>query len=518
MTGTHKKHTTMKTFLKITLLAAAAVTVSACENMIDPPPFIRETLPPSPPPGPIKPVEALANPERGYHLEYAYYAHKTLLDNGSVADPETEALFSIPELVGRWGYDGSSRLIQLYVYLKQWSGSDLPQSALDNIQKAFDIVRAGGFKVILRFAYNDDMYVNNRLDKPETIRRHLEQLKPLLEANTGLVATMQAGFLGAWGEWHSSPLTDNDQQIKDDVVNGLLEIFPAPRGVQVRELARKDALALRNTSDYPRIGIHSDFFTAGMDPIDKMSMPGEEYNRMKEQSPHFYMTGEIPYVEDEYGFVQIMDISKVMVILRDQHFSAFDITQNYELNIQNWKVQKVYPALLDANNMLYDETYFQQGENVVNRSFYEFVRDHLGYRINAKSVGISVSGGSIRCDITLTNTGFAAPLNPRKVFLVLIGTDGTIASATELTDVDPLGWQPYDPASGNYTPLQHTVSASVPAAGLSGSYKVGIWMPDPLNEGRGGDYDLLWAPGPLVEHWTDAGEMRRVNIVGTVEI
>ena len=106
MTGTHKKHTTMKTFLKITLLAAAAVTVSACENMIDPPPFVRETLPPSPPPGPIKPVEALANPERGYHLEYAYYAHKTLLDNGSVADPETEALFSTPELVGRWGYDG----------------------------------------------------------------------------------------------------------------------------------------------------------------------------------------------------------------------------------------------------------------------------------------------------------------------------------------------------------------------------------------------------------------------------
>lgn len=508
----------MKTLLKITLLAFAAAAVCGCENLIDPPPLIREKLPPSPPPGPIKPIGEVVNPERGYHLEYAYYAHKTLLDNGPITDNDTEALFSIPELVGRWGYDGSVRLVQLYIYLRQWPDSDLPQSALDNIRKAFDAVRAGGFKAILRFAYNDDMYVNNRLDKPQTIRRHLEQLKPVLQENMGLIATMQAGFLGAWGEWHSSPLTDDDQQIKDDVLNALLDIFPSPRGVQVRELARKDALTLRNTSDYPRIGIHSDFFTAGMDPIDKMSMPGEEYNRMKEQSPGFYMTGEIPYEEDEYGFTRLMDIGKVMVILRDQHFSAFDITQNYELNIRNWKTQKVYPALLDANDVLYDETYFLNGETVVNRSFYEFVRDHLGYRINVKSAEVSVSGGSVRCEIELTNTGFATPQNPRRVFLVLVGGDGTIASATELTDVDPLGWQPYDPASGSYESLRHFITASVPVDGLGGTYKVGIWMPDPLNEGRGGDYDLVWAPGETVEHWTDAGKLRRVNIVGTVDI
>ena len=372
----------MKSLLKILIAVPALLAGAGCERMIDPPPFIMEELPPTPPPGPIKPVGALANPERGYHLEYAYYANKTLVDK--VTDDQTQTSFNIPDLVGKWGYESSSRLIQLYIYLKAWSGTDLPQTALDNIQKAFDIVRANGFKAILRFAYNDSMYTDTGLDKPQTIRRHLEQLKPLLEANRGLIATIQAGFIGAWGEWHSSSVTDNDVQIKNDVVNALLEDFPAPYSIQVRELSWKDMLTLRNAADYARIGFHSDFFTAGMDPIDRMSIPGDTYNRVEEQSPYFYMTGEIPYVEDEYGFVQLMGISKVMTILHDQHFSAFDITQNYELNIQNWKVQKVYPALLDANGILYDENYFLDGSTVVNRSFYEFVRDHLGYRINAK--------------------------------------------------------------------------------------------------------------------------------------
>ena len=158
----------MKSLLKILIAVPALLAGAGCERMIDPPPFIMEELPPTPPPGPIKPVGALANPERGYHLEYAYYANKTLVDK--VTDDQTQTSFNIPDLVGKWGYESSSRLIQLYIYLKAWSGTDLPQTALDNIQKAFDIVRANGFKAILRFAYNDSMYTDTGLDNPPAPR------------------------------------------------------------------------------------------------------------------------------------------------------------------------------------------------------------------------------------------------------------------------------------------------------------------------------------------------------------
>ena len=57
-----------------------------------------------------------------------------------------------------------------------------------------------------------------------------------------------------------------------------------------------------------------------------------------------------------------------------------------DLNIMSWKQVKVYPSLLNDNNILFDESYFKDAEgNEVVRSFYEFVRDHLGYRLNLQS-------------------------------------------------------------------------------------------------------------------------------------
>ena len=62
------------------------------------------------------------------------------------------------------------------------------------------------------------------------------------------------------------------------------------------------------------------------------------------------------------------------------------------------------------------------------------------------------------------------------------------------------------------------ISGTLSASGLHGSYRVGIWMPDPQNEGLNGDYDLLWASGPLVEHWSDAKGLYRINLLGNVEL
>lgn len=510
----------MKTLLKFAILPILIAAMAGCEELIDPPPFTKVELPPAPPPGPIKPVEPLANPERGYHLEEIYFAHKIIKSEGHYEWEDPETRFNLSETEGQFGYDTSIKLTQLYIYLWEWADEDLPKVAFDHIQEVFDLIRAGGYKVILRFAYNKGMDMDERIDNAATIRRHLGQLKPIIQENMGLIATMQAGFIGAWGEWHSSAIPEGDQKtLTDDIVNSLLAMFPAPRGVQVRELHRKDAVKLTDPADYKRIGLHSDFFTTGLDPIDHMSVPGKEYNTIKQQSPYFYMLGEIPYVDDQYGFARLMNIGKVAEVLRDQHFSAFDITQNYELNILNWKSQKVYPTLLDANRILYDESYFLNGSTTVNRSFYEFVRDHLGYRINAKEVGVAYADGSVTCSVTLTNTGFAAPMNPRQIHLVLIDADGNMAHQSEIDDTDPLSWQPYDPDSGNYKVLQHTISAAAAVSVPAGQYKVGIWMPDPLNKGLDGLYDMLWAPGEHVTHWTaDPQKRYRVNIIGMVNI
>jgi ABC-type phosphate/phosphonate transport system ATPase subunit len=70
----------------------------------------------------------------------------------------------------------------------------------DGLARARDV----GVKVILRFVYNEDSSGNdttlNRMIK------HIEQIQSngILVNNADVIAVVQAGFIGAWGEWHSS--------------------------------------------------------------------------------------------------------------------------------------------------------------------------------------------------------------------------------------------------------------------------------------------------------------------------
>jgi len=86
-----------------------------------------------------------------------------------------------------------------------WLPSDrvLTQNDLDTLQEGFDLARTSGLKLILRFRYSE----NGDADW-ETIKTDLDLLAPLLAKNADVIAVMQAGFLGRWGEWHCWQATE----------------------------------------------------------------------------------------------------------------------------------------------------------------------------------------------------------------------------------------------------------------------------------------------------------------------
>lgn len=69
------------------------------------------------------------------------------------------------------------------------------------MQIYFDTLRAHGLKALLRFAYSTDPGVNDATQAD--MLRHIEQLCPFLERNKAYIHVLQAGMIGAWGEWHS---------------------------------------------------------------------------------------------------------------------------------------------------------------------------------------------------------------------------------------------------------------------------------------------------------------------------
>ncbi|HJA83234.1 MAG TPA: DUF4874 domain-containing protein [Candidatus Bacteroides intestinavium] len=467
---------------------------------------------------PIEPVSPLRNPERGYHVECNYFVHNFVNPfDASEKYPET----FIDNRLERCQAEGDSlTLTQLYLYLSDYVDRDLPPEAFDHMQTIFDDVKTHGFKVILRFAYNYKGLNAYGGETEESIMRHLEQLRPFLQKNNGLIATCQVGFIGAWGEWHTSPLSQN-QEAKNRLVNTLLDIFPKEYCLQLRYPKQKRPLKLKHPEDWRRIGFANDYFTAGehSHAPENDFVPGDDnYNMVLQDAAYFFMSGEIPYAENtEWGLHDLISVDRSLQILRDHHYSAFDITQNTELNIRHWKHYALYPEKLDSLQIPYDISYFRNAQGkMVSRSAYDFIRDHLGYRLYLTKASLDKEGGQLVYSIGLKNTGFATVVNPHPVYLLLINAEDEVVSKVRLEGVCAKDWQPYRQTSGNYETIPYTLKGKIPLSLEAGTYRVAIWMPDaqtslqhcPL-------YDIRWVEENGLQHWSNGQYL--ANIIGKIK-
>ena len=139
--------------------------------------------------------EDFANPERGFYL------HTETRAGAPSGLPANLATFRIS---GRSDpnntYTTKLSLVLRLFYLDTFIDAPISASFLNAIQADFDFVRAQGFKAIVRFAYTKkDTRPFNEPTKAR-ILEHIGQLAPLLKRNRDVIAVLQQGFIGAWGE------------------------------------------------------------------------------------------------------------------------------------------------------------------------------------------------------------------------------------------------------------------------------------------------------------------------------
>ena len=203
--------------------------------------------------------------------------HKTFaaLDS-EVLNPE-QGFFSWVEMDSAADYNGvrddGYTLAYTEFSLKDFVDSSISQAFLDDLEDLFSEARAAGIKLVIRFNYSDsdeDLVTDATLSR---ILAHIAQIKPLLQENADVIAVMQAGFIGRWGEWHSSTNgLDDDPEAKSYILDALLDALPATRMIQVRTpefkteyLGDDDSTttdeAFTETSK-ARLGHHNDCFLA----------------------------------------------------------------------------------------------------------------------------------------------------------------------------------------------------------------------------------------------------------------
>lgn len=346
-------------------------------------------------------------------------------------------------------------LLFRYFGLKEWRTVDLPDSVLRDIRSDFNAIRSAGLKCIPRFTYSAN------IGEPDAslniILRHIQQLKPILQQNKDVIAVMQAGFIGAWGEWHSSTNGNESVQNMRAILNAILDALPPERMVQVRTPRSKqqifglsfDATAAitpliaYNGAPVPRVGHHNDCFLADNNDMGTYW----RNNRVDTALAKAYLHLDSRFVPmggetcQQSEFTTCPNALQELVRLRwsflNEDFNR-DVLKSFE------------------SNGCMDE-----------------IKRKLGYRlllVRAEFTSQVSQSGSLSFAMTITNTGWAAPFNRREAELLLRNTqDGSLFHIK--LPADPRFW-----LSG-YT-FSVTVSAGIPPTMKSGWYSVLLNFPD----------------------------------------
>lgn len=381
------------------------------------------------------------NPERGifHHLEFRSSKPSTMTDS---------------YLAGCRG-EGISLLFNVYVLDNCRDGNDLPQSVLDMLDANMEALRRNGLKTVLRFCYS---YGENDYprDMPwEVTERHIDQLAPHLRANSDVIALLEAGFIGSWGEWYYTdnygfePRTFEDYAARRRLLAKLHEVLPADRFVAVRYPAAKTSIFGRSLSepmtadeafgatDYARTAFHNDCFLANADHMGTGLANAVTRDFLAAETQFVPMGGETctdPNQFTEYG--------NALTELKRYHWSY--LNEDY------------HPGTISAweESGLLAET-----------------RRNLGYRFRLeelKAVNFR-PGATARVRLRLTNVGYAAPYNPRKAIFVLASREGSQEYFFEV-DSDMRTWQPGE--------IMLESALELPADIAEGKYRLYLWMPD----------------------------------------
>lgn len=158
----------------------------------------------------------ITNPERGF------YGHSETMKNGA-----SFSKLSSSFLEGQYR-KGHSLILRLY-YFDSFRKKSLSSSLLSSIAEDFDTLRSSGMKAVLRFAYVGEARGSGWPPKipyydAQSLSRvldHLDQLKPIFQQHADVIAVVQAGFVGIWGEWYFTdefgPPGDPSRKSMEDV-------------------------------------------------------------------------------------------------------------------------------------------------------------------------------------------------------------------------------------------------------------------------------------------------------------
>ncbi len=466
------------------------------------------------------------NPERGFYADSEYYQ----------ASPATLTTAQLKALIlekASAGY-AVSLLHRSYFLPELIDTPKLPSSFLNTVRQDLQAARAAGLKVILRFAYRtialEDCNGLPPAEQPaciakakaehdptkQTILNHLENLRGVLSSFEDVIAYVDAGLLGTYGEWayatdqgvgsllsgFANSLAPDPQYGYSDgnvpnantkeIIAKYLDVLPETRAIAIRTPEQRvmlledsfdprvwnpkkttitDETAFEDSA-LARLGAHNDCFLASSDDFGTYyyaNYPGVDLATQIQK--------EKDYLSANNLFVPMG--GETCAVNADVSSAGYPAYAKAELRKMRWST---------LNTDYNQDVLTAMGATLTD------AKKNLGYRFVLQSSSVpskAVRNENINIKFTVKNEGYASPFNPRKLEVVFVKT-GSAPIRREVKidrehNTDPRFWKP----------LEHkVVSLSVKAPSDAGTYSVYVNLPDPLlpNDAR---YSIRFANAGL---------------------
>ncbi len=497
------------------------------------------------------------NPDRGYRTEividmYSDVSAHPEYQNTSdwryinVNDSETELNEKVQRLVEMYVPENTTLAIA-YIFFEDCNRLEtIPESYLRVLDMFFDYCRVKNIRIIWRHAYtaSTTRYIVNPEDKEylarvcadeETMIRHIKQLGPYIGKHLDIIQKVSSGVIGN-GEFVASfqwpPVDFNN------VLYAIVEEMCVPNGLQFSiRMPRYKTNALnaykeKTGEDYPyadyigfnndavygetdKRGYHSGCWqynhkTCGESCFNLKPEYYDEWAYVTANAAYFSQSGEM------FTNGPLFDANTVPtginVIKQMAHHRFTTLSHWHTLHetdgdnvMKRWiENEVVTPEILDSLGIIYDPNWFYDPDgNEIIRNPYEFLKDHLGYKLVAdksKLVGEVGKGCKVTADLSFKNYGFAAPFFLESGFAVL---DSKYEVVSEVNAGNPEEWisLPADyyvterTSSVQDDIIQYNVSAELTLPEESGKYYIAFYLKNSAGSYAGLSNDLTYENG-----------------------
>ncbi|XP_052264821.1 uncharacterized protein LOC127867586 [Dreissena polymorpha] len=417
----------------------------------------------------LRPDENVVNPGRGFY--------KSVEAHSSRFDPITSSSLGT-----------HNNVVFRHYYLNTYLDQDLPTTFTEKIKADLKVIQGKGWTVLLRFSYSE--CCEHPPYPGPSYSRMLSHIKKLDNEHVfrdyeGIIVAIQAGFIGAWGEWHYTTnefgipgsctstsaklgLNDNQWANRQGIIQALLDAAPPSIEILIRIPAFKFHYYGRgvttfsdeqNHTNKSRIGFHNDAFLSDLGENQGTFICPDDRSYMVNESLYNYVTGETNTNQTPTAWT-CTNAKKELSLF---HYSSLN-TDYLPQIIASWK----------------------------DNGCYDVISAHLGYRLYLTKAIIPSSvaaGGEFCYHIEINNEGYAAPNKEMEAHIVLENTGNHALISVMVPGVDVRKWLP------NKTQTLHGTAVVPPI----GHYKVHFVL---LNKvlGKNSKYFVLMANGNGVQN------------------